>query len=93
MYVISFCFDSKLVLEKAEKPASYELARHTAFSKYFTYLFLKESSRYFQMNILTDFIPPSSLQQQGSLFLRSFISSKTSLLTSIPENFSPWLWL
>ena len=41
MYVISFCFDSKLVLEKAEKPASYELARHTVFSKYFTYFFKK----------------------------------------------------
>ena len=41
MYVISFCFDSNLVLEKAEKPASYELARHTVFSKYFTYFFKK----------------------------------------------------
>ena len=33
MYVTSFSFHSKLVLEKAKKPASYELAIHTVFSK------------------------------------------------------------
>ena len=42
MYVTSFWFHSKFVLEKAKKP-SHELAIYTAFSKYFTYIFLKES--------------------------------------------------
>ena len=35
-YVTSFWFHSKLVMEKAKKPASYELAIHTVFYKYFT---------------------------------------------------------
>ena len=42
------------------------------------------------MNILTNFILPSSLQEQeADLYLKSFMSSKASLITSIPENFSP----
>ena len=36
MYVTSFWSQSELVLEKAKKPASYKLAIHTVFSKYFT---------------------------------------------------------
>ena len=61
MYVISFLFHSKLMLDKANKPSD-ELAVYTIFSKYFTESFLKESCGYFQVNILTDFmIPPSSL--------------------------------
>ena len=55
----------KLVLEKAKKPASYELAIYTFFNILHK-SFPKESFGYFHMNILTDFIPPSSLQQQGS---------------------------
>ena len=35
-------FDSKLVLEKAKKPASYELVIHTAFFLYILHKFLKE---------------------------------------------------
>ena len=48
MYVTSFWFHSKLVLEKAKKPDSYELTIHAV-----SFL-LSESFGYFQMNILTD---------------------------------------
>ena len=51
----------KLVLEKAKKPASYELAIYTVFFLNILEFFLKESFGYFQINIFTDFIPPSSL--------------------------------
>ena len=61
MWVTSFWLDSILILGKTKKPASYEVGIHTAFSKYFTWSFFKESPGHFQMNILTDFIPPSSL--------------------------------
>ena len=42
MYVISFSFHSKLVLVKAKKPASHELAIHTVFFSIFYIIFLKE---------------------------------------------------
>ena len=61
MYVICFWFDSKLVLEKTKKPASYELGIHTVFFQIFYINFLKESFWYFQINILADFKSPSSL--------------------------------
>ena len=53
--------------------------------------FFKKIFEYFQMNILTDFIPPMT---KFSIETREIISEKfyvsnTSLLTSIPENFSP----
>ena len=57
MYVTSFWFHSKLVLEKAKKPASYELAIHTV--EIVLWIFSNE--------ILTDFISPSSLKQQRSV--------------------------
>ena len=48
-------------LEKAKKPASYELARHTVFFLNILQTFFKECFGYFQMNILTDTILPNSL--------------------------------
>ena len=67
MFVTSFWFDSKLLLGKAKKPASFELAVHTVFFLNILHnFFLKESFGSFQMNISTDFIPLSSLLQQGN---------------------------
>ena len=71
MRVTSFWFDSKLVLEKTKKPASYELGVHTVF---FLNTLHKNISKW--LFLQTDFIPPSSLKQQGSFI---------TLLTSIPE--------
>ena len=50
-----------MVLEKAKKPASYELAIHNVFFLNILQTFFKECFGYFQMNILTDTISPNSL--------------------------------
>ena len=93
MYVTSFWSHSKLVLEKAKKPASYQRAIHTVFFLNISHKLFKRVFWIFQMNILTDFISPSLCSNKGVLYLRSFVSSKTSLLTSISENVSPRFWL
>ena len=82
MYVTRFWFHSKLVLEKAKKPACYELAIHVFFlnilNKYFKRKFCK-----FQMNILADFIP---IMTKSSITTRKFISQKLYIKQNILAN-------
>ena len=74
MYVTGCWFYNKLVLDKAKELASYEAATHTIF--------------FLNIDILTEFISPSSYSNKGVLDLKSFMSSKASLLTGISENLS-----
>ena len=92
MYVTSFWFHSKLVLEKAKKPASYELPIHTFFNILHNF-FQKRVLDIFKWTFWQTSFHQVLYSNKGVLCLRSFMSRKTSLLTSIPENFSPWLWL
>ena len=91
MYVTSFWFHSKLVLEKAKKPASYELPIHTFFNILHNF-FQKRVLDIFKWTFWQTSFHQVLYSNKGVLYLRSFMSSKTSLPTSIPENVSPWLW-
>ena len=44
---------------------------------------------FLNIDILIEFISPSSYSNKGVLDLKSFMSSKASLLTGISENLSP----
>ena len=94
MYVTIFSFHSKLVLEKAKKPASYELAIHTVFflnilRKCFKRVLWIFSNEYFDRLHFTKF----SIATREFYIWEVFISSKKPLLAGIPVNFSPWHWI
>ena len=87
MYVTSFWFHSKLKLEKAKKPASCELAIHAVL---FLNILHNRVLDVFKWTFWQTSFHQVFYSSNGVLYLRSFMSNKTSLLTSTPENFSPY---
>ena len=94
MYVTSFWFQIKLVLEKAKKSASSELAVHNvSFWIFYINLFKRGILNIFKLTFWQTSFHQVLYSNKELLYLKSFRSSKISLLTSIPENFPPWIWL